>query len=68
LAPKDSFGEGTIETSRGKACYKSPFLVCQLSVFFALTRYRLVKIACSYFEVVLQTMKHTIVYPGSTPS
>jgi hypothetical protein len=29
-----------------------------LSVFFALARYRVVKIACSYSEVVLQTMKN----------
>jgi hypothetical protein len=36
-------------------------------VFFALARYRVVKIAHSYFEVVLRTTKHTIVYPGSPP-
>jgi hypothetical protein len=29
-----SADEGTIETSRGKACYKSPFLERQLSMFF----------------------------------
>jgi hypothetical protein len=31
----------------------NPFQACQLSVFFAPTRYRVVKIACSYSEVVL---------------
>jgi hypothetical protein len=36
-------------------------------VFFALARYRVVKIVCSYSEMVLQTMKHTIVYPNSGP-
>jgi hypothetical protein len=36
--------EGTIGTSREKACYKSPFLAHQLLVFFALTRYMVVKI------------------------
>jgi hypothetical protein len=45
--------EGTIRISRGKACCKSPFLACQLSVFFAPARYRVVKIAHSYFEMVL---------------
>jgi hypothetical protein len=34
-------------------------------VFFALIRYRVTKIMYSSFEVVLQTMKHTVVYPGS---
>jgi hypothetical protein len=34
LATKESFHEGTIGTSRGKACCKSPFLAHQLSVFF----------------------------------
>jgi hypothetical protein len=44
---------GTIGTSRGKARCKSPFLMCQLSVFFAPARYTVVKITCSCFEVVL---------------
>jgi hypothetical protein len=39
--------ERTIETSRGKAHCKSPFLARQLSVFFTSTRYRVVKIVCS---------------------
>jgi hypothetical protein len=43
----------TIRTSRGEARYKSPFLVRQLSVFFAPARYMVVNIACSYSEVVL---------------
>jgi hypothetical protein len=45
---------GTIGPSRGKAGYKFPFLVCQLSVFFALERYRVVTIMCSYSEVVCE--------------
>jgi hypothetical protein len=39
-----------------------------MSVFFALARYRVVKIEHSCFKVVLRTTKHTIVYPGSGPS
>jgi hypothetical protein len=54
----ESFSDGTIGTSRGKAHYKSPYLVCQLSVFFAPARYRVVNITCSCFEVVLRTMKN----------
>jgi hypothetical protein len=56
--------------SRGKAHCKSPMLVHQLSVFFAPARYRVVKIMCSCFEVVLRTIKNyknTIVYLGSGP-
>jgi hypothetical protein len=37
-------------------------------VFSAPTKYSVVKIACSSSEVVLQTMKHTMIYPGSGPS
>jgi hypothetical protein len=65
LETKESFSEGTIGTSRGKAHYKSLFLACQLSVFFAPARYRVVKIARS---VVLRTTNNTIVYPSSGPS
>jgi hypothetical protein len=39
-----------------------------LSVFFAPTRYRVVKITRCSFEVVLRTMKHTMIYPDSDPS
>jgi hypothetical protein len=39
-----------------------------LSVFFAPTRYRVIKIASSSFAVVLRTMKYTVIYPGSCPS
>jgi hypothetical protein len=53
LATKQSFDEGTIKTSTRKACYKSPFLAHQLSVFFVPARYRVVKIARSYSYVVL---------------
>jgi hypothetical protein len=60
--------EGSIETSRGKARCKSPYLERQLSVFFVSARYRVVKIACSCFEVVFRTTKHTIVYPDPDPS
>jgi hypothetical protein len=42
----------------GKAHYKSSFLACQLSIFFAPERYRVVIITCSYSEVILQTMKN----------
>jgi hypothetical protein len=45
--------DGTIEMFGEKARCKSPFLERQLSVFFASTKYRVVKIACSYSEVVL---------------
>jgi hypothetical protein len=53
-----SFGDGTIRTSRGEAHCKSLFLACQLLVFLAPPRYRVVKIACSCSEVVLRTMKN----------
>jgi hypothetical protein len=36
----------------------------QLSVFSTPTNYRVVKIVRSSSEVVLQTMKHTMIYPG----
>jgi hypothetical protein len=39
-----------------------------LSVFFALARYRVVKIACSSSKVVLRTTKHTVIYPSSGTS
>jgi hypothetical protein len=58
LAMNESFSEGTIETSRGKTHFKSPFLGCQLLVFFVLTRYRVVKIVRSCFKMVLRTMKN----------
>jgi hypothetical protein len=60
-------GEGTIETSREKACYKSPFLARQLSMFLARARHGVVKIARYSPEVVLRTTKHTVIYPGSGP-
>jgi hypothetical protein len=63
-----STDEGTNETSRGKAHCKSPYLAHQLLVFFTPIRYRVVKITCSYSEVVLWTTKHTIIYPSSGPS
>jgi hypothetical protein len=49
---KECFDEVTIKTYKGKARYKSPYLTCQLSVFFILIRYKVVKIACSSFAVV----------------
>jgi hypothetical protein len=42
--------------------------VSYLSVFFAPERYMMVKITCSYSEVILQTIKHTMVYCGSGSS
>jgi hypothetical protein len=63
LAATVSADDGTTRMSRGKARYKSPFLACQLSVFFAPARFRVVKITCSYSEMVLQTMnKHKAHY------
>jgi hypothetical protein len=53
-----SANDGTIRTSRGKPHCKSPFLVCQLLVFFAPARYRVVKILRFYSEMVLRTMKN----------
>jgi hypothetical protein len=35
---------------------------------FALVSYRVVKIMCSYSDVVLRTTNHTIVYPDPGPS
>jgi hypothetical protein len=37
-------------------------------MFFALARYRVLKIARSCFEVVLRTTKHTMVYLDLGPS
>jgi hypothetical protein len=37
-------------------------------VFLAPTRYRVAKITCSSSKVVLRTIKHTLIYPGSVPS
>jgi hypothetical protein len=49
---------GTIGTFGGKAHCKPPFLVHELSVFFAPARYRVVKITCSSSEEVLRTTKN----------
>jgi hypothetical protein len=59
---------GTIRTLREKARCKSPYLAHQLSVFSAPARYRVVKITRSNSEVVLRTIKHTMIYPGSGSS
>jgi hypothetical protein len=67
-SPSTIADEGTIGMSSGKARYKYPFLLRQLSPFFAPARYRVVKIACSCSEMVLQNTKHTMFYPGSGPS
>jgi hypothetical protein len=58
LVMNESLGDATIRMSKGKVRCKSPFLVCQLSIFFAPARYRVVKIMCSCFEMVLRTMKN----------
>jgi hypothetical protein len=63
-----SADEGTIKMSRQKARYNYPYLARQLSVFSAPANNGVVKIARSSFEVVWQTMKHTIIYHGSGPS
>jgi hypothetical protein len=60
--------DGTIKMSRGKAHCKSPFLACQLSVFSAPAKYRVVKIMCSSIEMVLRTIEHNMIYPGSGAS
>jgi hypothetical protein len=60
--------EGTIGRYRGKARCKSPYLEHQLSAFFAPAGYIMVKIVHSSYEVVLQTTKHTVIYPDSGPS
>jgi hypothetical protein len=46
------------ELSRGVARCKSLFLAHQLSAFLPPIRYKVVKIACFYLEVVLSTMKN----------
>jgi hypothetical protein len=43
-------------------------LTYPLSVFSAPARYRVVKIARSSSDVVLRTIKHTLIYPGLDPS
>jgi hypothetical protein len=60
--------EWTIRTFKGKSHYKSSFLACQLSVFSASAKYRVVKFAHFSSEMILQTMKHTVIYPDSGPS
>jgi hypothetical protein len=39
-----------------------------MSVFSAPANYGVVKIVRSSFDVVLQTIKHTMIFPGSGPS
>jgi hypothetical protein len=39
-----------------------------MSVFSTPAKYRVVKITRSSFEVVLRTMKYTVIYPGLGPS
>jgi hypothetical protein len=50
---------------RGKARCEPSFLARQLLMFFALANYVVVKITRSSSDVVLQTTKHTVIYPGS---
>jgi hypothetical protein len=40
----------------------------KMLAFFALAKYRVVKITCSSSKVVLRTTKHTVIYPSSGPS
>jgi hypothetical protein len=48
--------------------YKSFFLAYQLLVFSTPAKYRVVKIARSSSEVVVQTTKHTMIYSSSGSS
>jgi hypothetical protein len=50
---------------RRKQC---PQRIITVSVFYAPTNYGVVKIAYFSSMVVLQTTKHTIIYPSSSPS
>jgi hypothetical protein len=54
--------------SRGKARCKSPYLAHQLLMFSASANCGVVKITHSSFEMVLRTMKHTMIYHDSGPS
>jgi hypothetical protein len=47
---------------------KSLFLPHQLSVFSVPVNYEVVKIAHFSSEIVLRTMKHTMIYLSSVPS
>jgi hypothetical protein len=56
------------ERQEEKCDANPPYPTHQLSVFSAPANYGVVKIVCSSSEVVLQTMKHTMIYPSSSPS
>jgi hypothetical protein len=50
-------------------CYKLPYVFeGALLVFFALVRYRMIKIVRSSSEVALRTKKYMMIYPDSDPS
>jgi hypothetical protein len=57
----------TIKTSREKAQCKSPYQTRQLSVFSTPANYGVVKITRSSSEVVLLTIEHIMINPGSGP-
>jgi hypothetical protein len=50
-----------------KHATNSPTWHANCRCFFAPTNYGVVKITHSSSEVVLQTMKHTMIYPDSCP-
>jgi hypothetical protein len=57
----------TIKTSREKAQCKSPYQTRQLSVFSTPANYGVVKITRSSSEMVLLTIEHIMINPGSGP-
>jgi hypothetical protein len=65
VSTKESFSEVTIGTSREKARCKCPLPGMPTVSAFCTDINRVVKIACSSSEVVLQNTKHTMIYPGS---
>jgi hypothetical protein len=56
--PASSLGVGCYGHELGVSC-------TSVGVFFAPTRYKVIKIVRSYFEVVLRTTNLTMIYPGS---
>jgi hypothetical protein len=60
--------ETTYESMVSIHAEKHKYIGHTLSVFSTPTNYGVVKIARSSSEVVMRTMKHTMIYPGSGPS
>jgi hypothetical protein len=59
--------EETIETFRRKHATNPPSWHINYGVFYT-GKKKVVKITCSSSDVVLQTTKHTVIYPGPGPS